>query len=330
MKKILLALLLTGLCSLPALGQQYFQNTMFPYTQYGYNPAAAGATRVGMDQGSMLTLMGRLQWLGFEGGPETSYLSYETGLPANAGYVGGLVVFDRAGAITTGTVTASYAYEFELGADNNFLRIGASGGIKQWRLDPTNFQARDDNDPILPEGITSVAVPALSTGVYFTGNYPDNDLKYYGGISIQNLLEPSFDNALRAVGSGTEDVRTFILSGGYNFKLDADRMRLMPSIMMINDFALTAPQVSTGLLWSYKPIAIGVNYRFFGESVGATAGFHITDDLFVGYSYDYPTTTLNASSDVNTHEVILTYRLGSSRSTVGGEKQDIFKDAGEN
>lgn len=327
MKKIILALLLTGLWAIPAVGQQYFQNTMYSYTQFGYNPASAGAKRIGVDDGSQLTLMGRLQWLGFEGAPETSYLSYESSLPAEAGYFGGLILFDRAGPFTVGSVTASYAFEREIGTDN-YIRIGVSGGIKQWRLDPTNIRPEEAGDIILPTSTVSTIVPSLATGIYLTGNHAGGkDLKYFAGLSVQNLLEPSFNGALPSTVGSTEDVRTFVLSGGYNFKLDdgpAARMSIMPSILVMQDFALSTPQITGSVIWNYKPIALGVNYRL-NESVGATAGFSVSDKLFVGYSYDYPVGAINSSGDVNTHELVLIYRLSEARNTGIREVDDIFK-----
>ncbi|MCI4671072.1 MAG: PorP/SprF family type IX secretion system membrane protein [Bacteroidia bacterium] len=332
MKKILLALLLTGLWALPAMGQQYFQNTMFTYTQFGYNPASAGAKRLGVDDGTQLTLMGRLQWLGFEGAPETSYLTYESSLPADAGYFGGMILFDRAGPFSIGSITASYAFEREIGTDN-YIRVGVSGGIKQWRLDPTGFKPEDLGDNVLPTSVTSTTVPALATGIYVTGNHAGGeDLKYFAGLSVQNLLEPSFGGALPSTVSGTEDVRTFVLSGGYNFKLDeatANRMSIMPSVLIMQDFALNTPQVTASVIWNYKPIALGLNYRL-NESVGATAGFSVSDKLFVGYSYDYPLGSLNLSGDINTHELTLIYRLSPARSGAGRINQDILKDASDN
>lgn len=329
MKKIILALLLTGLWGLPAIGQQYFQNTMYSYTQFGYNPASAGAKRIGVDDGSQLTLMGRLQWLGFEDAPETSYLTYENSLPSDAGYFGGMILFDRAGPFTIGTITGSYAFEFEFGTDNYF-RIGASAGIKQWRLDPANLRPEDAGDITIPNGVVSTIVPNLATGIYVTGNHAGGrDLKYFAGLSVQNLLEPSFSSALPAQIGSTEDVRTFILSGGYNFKLDdgpAARMSIMPSVLIMQDFALNTPQITTSVLWNYKPIALGVNYRL-NESVGATAGFSVSDKFFVGYSYDYPVGPINSSGDVNTHELTLIYRLSAAKAGPGTKGQDILFDA---
>ncbi|MEO0895271.1 MAG: PorP/SprF family type IX secretion system membrane protein [Bacteroidota bacterium] len=332
MKKLLLALLLVGLSGVPAFAQQYFQNTMFNYTQFGYNPAAVNAKRVGVVESPSLTMLGRLQWLGFDGAPQTSYLAYETDLPSEAGYAGGLLLVDALGSISTVTLSASYAYEFELGTSNSFLRIGASGGMKQWRLDPTGFVAIDDNDVIIPDGVTSVIVPALSTGIYLTGKYigKGDELRYYVGLSAQNLLEPSYDNALAATRNGTEDVRTFVLSGGYNFIIN-ERLTVMPSVMVMNDFALSAPQVSTNVMLNYNPISVGLTYRAVGnESIGAMAGFYINDNIFMGYSYDYPTTNLNASNDVNSHELVLIYRFGQAKSGPSSKFEDTFKDADNN
>ncbi|MEL6135768.1 MAG: type IX secretion system membrane protein PorP/SprF, partial [Bacteroidota bacterium] len=169
------------------------------------------------------------------------------------------------------------------------------------------------------------AVPALSTGVYLTGNYPgveatstslgsNPELRYFAGFSIQNLLEPSIENILLTPNSNNEDSRderTFILSGGYNFKLDS-RMRLMPSVTVMTN-GVSLPQATFSALWSYDPISVGVNYRRFDqpsvESVGLILGVNVNTNLTVTYAYDYPLLSLNGNGDINSHELVITYLI---------------------
>ena len=60
--------------SLSASAQVYFQNTMYAFNRFVYNPAAAGMSQIGMENGVNLTLLGRQQWLGIEGAPRLSTL----------------------------------------------------------------------------------------------------------------------------------------------------------------------------------------------------------------------------------------------------------------
>ena len=58
------------MCGAFAYGQQLPQYSQYLRNQYMVNPAAAGVYDF-VD----ITLAGRLQWLGFENAPKTSYLS---------------------------------------------------------------------------------------------------------------------------------------------------------------------------------------------------------------------------------------------------------------
>ena len=45
------------------------------------------------------------------------------------------------------------------------------------------------------------------------------------------------------------------------------------------------------------------------ESVGAVVGMRFLDDLIVGYSYDYPTSSIRKFTS-GSHEIILGYSFG--------------------
>ncbi|MEL6697419.1 MAG: type IX secretion system membrane protein PorP/SprF [Bacteroidota bacterium] len=340
MRRIFLFALCSGLLILPVAAQQYFQNSLSNYTQYGFNPAAVSSRKIGMQEGSYLTLLGRLQWLGLPQGPQTSYLSYETFLPDNAGYVGGRLMVDAQGPLSVTWLEGSYAFGFDIGVASK-LRIGASAGIKQFTLDGTQLNPAELGDVVIPQSMVGTAVPALSTGVYLTGNYPGTratitslgssaELRYFAGFSIQNLLEPSIENILLTPNSNnleSRDERTFILSGGYNFKLDT-RMRLMPSVTIMTN-GVSLPQASLSALWSYDPISVGLTYRRFDqpsvESVGLILGVNVNTNLTVTYAYDYPLLSLNGNGDINSHELVITYLIKAGGGRNAPKEGDILK-----
>ncbi len=306
--KLLLTVTLGLLLSLSASAQVYFQNTMYPYMQFGYNPAAAGVAKPNLQEGANLSLLGRLQWVGLSGAPQTSVLTFDTPLSGDIGNAGLIVAAERLGFWSSTFVQAAYGYDIDLGSMT--LRIGAAGGIKQVAINPDEWVFPDENDAVIPLAGQSVVVPMLSSGVYLS------DSNFFVSLAGQNLLEPDIDGLTAGVDANDQrstDARTFTLAAGYNFFL-SPRMSLQPSVMMLTDLRGT-PQINASLLWNLSPLSVGLNYRLIsdqsrGESIGAMLGVTLNSNTFIGYSYDYPLTGLNFGGDINTHEIVLSYTFG--------------------
>ncbi len=327
MKKYVLFLLAGTLCVSIGQAQTYFQNTLTPYVQFGYNPAAAGTHKPGLDQGAALTFLGRLQWLG-SNGPSTSYLSFDTDVAGNQG-IGAMVAFDQLGPLRSTWLNVAYGFGLELGNNGLQLNIGANGGIKQLSLD-NGWVFRDAGDAVIPIDARSTIVPALGAGLYLHQEEGQEDLttRFYLGLSAQNLLEPSIE-ALTGTTSGptSRDSRTFILSGGYRFDLDG-RQGIMPTFLAMPD-GIGLPQVAVSVFWDYEPISVGLNYRINqGESIGAMLGFKVDNRLFLSYAYDYPLVPFNFANDTHTHELVVTYLIRAAKSRPG-RKQDSLTPSGE-
>jgi type IX secretion system PorP/SprF family membrane protein len=328
MKKLLLIVVALFCWGVAAHAQVFFQNTMYQYAQFAYNPASAGVSGPGLIEGANISFLGRLQWLGFEGAPQTSALSFHSPLKAGYGAAGILAIADQIGPFSNVYLQGAYGYDFGLFDDNLTLRIGVGGGIRQISLDPSGFLAPDDGDVVITGSQQSTIVEALSAGIYLTGF----DERLFVSLAGQNLTDPSIDaitggidrDNVASIGS-----RTFTAAAGYTFNLN-DKMTLQPSAMMITDFSQT-PQLNMSLIWGYSPLLVGLNYRgnLAAESIGGIIGVNLSGNTFLGYSYDFPLSDLNNNTDINTHEVILSYTFsdlfGSNRSR---DQDDPIKNGG--
>lgn len=324
MKNVALLLLL-GVC-LPLGGhaQLFFQNTMYRYNRFVYNPAAAGVPQPGMEAGINLTMMGRQQWAGIEGAPRTPVLFANGKLPNRIGAIGAVFAADQLANWTASRAEVAYAYQFELGTSLR-LNIGASGGIQQVLLSGDGWVyniLREGIDPVVPTVTQGTMVATLAAGVYLSSvDENGREGKFFVGLSGQNLLEPSIDAALGFNG-GTDGFsstipRSFALMGGYRFDL-SDRASLTPTVMIQADRDWP-PQASVSLFWDYKPISVGVNYRLHQESFGGILGFNVSDRMFLAYSYDYTLNRLNIAGDVGSHELIISYTFPSATGVPGRE-----------
>ncbi|MDX2282924.1 MAG: type IX secretion system membrane protein PorP/SprF [Bacteroidia bacterium] len=324
--KRLLTLGLTVLLCASAGAQVFYQNTMYTYNRFAYNPAAAGLPMPGMSSGSSLTLMARNQWLGIDGAPRTAVLSFNTFL--GEGYrsgLGALATVDQVGPLSSVRIEAAYAFRFDL--KFAYLSIGVNGGLRNNVIDGQWIYNQDGGiDPVVPLGIRSQVVPALGAGVYLSGGGEQRD-KYFVGLSGQDLLEPSIENLLQTFGvGGTSRIpRSFFLMGGYRFDIGASgRSSLTPMAFLRTD-GVRPPQADVSLYWNYKPLVVGANYRFFNDSFSGIFGFQVSDRTFFGYSYDYTLSALNAQGDLQTHELILSYTFPGN-SNAPGKKHDILRN----
>ena len=98
------------------------------------------------------------------------------------------------------------------------------------------------------------------------------------------------------------------LIGGYVFDLGGTT-KFKPAFLLnyVQDTPLNAVVTANFLLFS--KLTLGAAYEI-DANVSALAGFNLTRDLFLGYSYGYSTTDLNNYNN-GTHEIILKFSLGS-------------------
>lgn len=299
---------MTLLMGISASAQVFVQNTMYAYNRYLYNPGAAGIPGgANVEGGANITLLGRLQWLGVGGGPNLFGATFNAPLESISSGIGAYAIRDELGPLASTGLNLSYAYHLQLGDgdDSPTLSIGAAGGLHQKSING-NFIYNDANgpDPLVPLGnfSSSAMVPSLVAGLYLT--WPED--KFFVGVSGHDLLEPDIEDLLLTSGVGQDSKipRSFYLMAGYTFDLNTD-LRLQPTFLARTDGVST--QFDIGVNGTLKDVFVfGVSHRW-EDSFAGMFGFHVSDRSFMGYSYDYTTSGLNANGDLNTHEIILSY-----------------------
>jgi len=172
-KKIITILLITSISL--AFGQQEAQYSNYQMNNFMLNPAVAGSysywnAKVGY----------RTQWVGMEGGPQTMFATVQGSLntpqmqkkrrrgpksPISHG-VGGSVSYDKAGAISYTEFSGTYALHSKLNRTFT-LSIGASVGMKEFRLDGTQLQfVHKVDDPEIQNENYSHVMPDMSLGLW--------------------------------------------------------------------------------------------------------------------------------------------------------------------
>ena len=278
--------------------QQEAQYSQYMYNTISINPAYAG-TR---DVFSIMALH-RSQWIGFEGAPTTSTFSINTPIPNTNLGIGVSAISDRIGPTEQNTFSADVSYTIRLN-EKTKLSFGAKGSASFFSFDQykvTPFQA---NDPKW-KSMSSSLSPNFGVGLYLHAN------QYYLGVSIPNLMKSNFYND-NEIAMNSQRMNYYII-GGYVFDV-TDWIKFKPSI--VSKVVSGAPvqlDLSGNVLFMNK-FVIGAAYRL-DAAVSALAGFQVSDALFIGYGYDFDTTSMSRYNS-GTHEVFIRYELISKNDKI--------------
>ncbi len=295
MKKI--ATLLLVLCISTSLSAQQFpQFSHNVFNMMTVNPGFAGSS------GEMrATLIGRQQWVGLEGAPNTNLFSIDAAINPfgiRSG-VGVNIIQDKIGFNDDFYMNLAYSYRTDIGAGT--LGIGVGLGLANISLKPTwiipdgvNFTPAD-SDPSIPDENSKMGLD-LNGGIYYYTS------KYYAGISTVHITQTSFQ-----LEKGTPSLaRHYFLTAGVTLPLPFPLYEISPSAFI--KFDGTAAQYSVNALVTYnKKVWGGVTYRL-GDAVVAMAGIKLLNGLKIGYAYDLSLNKLRTYNN-GSHEIMVNYQF---------------------
>ena len=287
MKKLKLLLGFFALLStIVVFGQQDTQYTQYMYNMNILNPAYAGSKGV-----TSIGLLGRSQWGGVNGAPQTVTLSVNSPVGDQVG-LGFSVIHDEIGPVKEDNIYVDFSYTLNTSEEGR-LALGLKGGITFLDVRETIMV---DYDPLnVPIHQTS---PNFGAGVYY---YNSN---FYVGLSAPNFLETRHlvkDGGQSS--SATEKIHYFLTSG-YVFEIN-DNLKLKPSTMIkASSGAPLSVDLSTNLLVEER-FEFGLSYRF-EDSISGMVGFQVNEDFRIGYAYDH---TVSSYGEFNSgsHELMLLF-----------------------
>jgi type IX secretion system PorP/SprF family membrane protein len=299
MNRITLSFLVIAFFSIFDLSaQQDAQFTHYMYNMNVVNPAYAGSRET-----LSIGILGRTQWVGFDGAPQTLTASIHAPVGKQTG-LGLSLVGDQFGPVKEQNIYADFSYTIPT-SDNTKLAFGLKGGISLFNVD-SNLIVPDGN----VQGDTSFkdmnkTHPNLGAGAYF---YSD---KFYLGLSVPNILKTQhFDGSKTGKATATDIMHTFF-AAGVVFEL-SDNLKFKPSTMLkVAQNSPLSADFSANFLINEK-FEIGANYRL-SDSVSGMFLINALKDLRVGYAYDHTLSNLGKYND-GSHEVILLWDIQFSES----------------
>ena len=281
------------------------------YTQYMYNTQVVNPAYAGNRDVLSFGLLGRTQWVNFEGAPKTGTFTVNSPIGAlNRMGLGLSIVHDELGPATETNFTIDYSYSIQVSESGNELSFGLKGGLDILNVDFTKLDIPPEGaGDIFEYNIDNKIQPQIGAGVYY------NTDRFYAGLSVPNFLTTKHfqeseiqnivddPNAIAGAVSAAERLHYFLIAG-YVFDL-SENLKFKPATMFkaVSGSPLQWDLSANFLI--HEKFTIGASYRW-SAALAAMAGFQISDGLFIGVGYDYQTTDIETYSD-GSYEVFLRF-----------------------
>ncbi len=291
MKKIttlilVFTLLLTGL----VYSQQDPHYTQYMYNQNILNPAYAGS------RGDLsIGLLGRTQWVGIDGAPDTQTLNIHSAVGGQVG-LGISAIHDQIGPAEETNVSLDFSYTIPVSETAN-LAFGIKGSYNNLHIGDVN--PLEDGDIVYQNQINEW-YPNVGAGAYY---YTD---RFYAGLSVPNILENYTYTVEDYELQDVSDMMHVFGTLGYLFDLN-DNLKFKPSAMIKLVQGAPISIDLNGSLFINDLFEVGLSWRE-GDSIDALIGVQASPSIRVGYAYDYTLTNLGDYNS-GSHEIMLLFDL---------------------
>lgn len=281
---------------------QNMHNRLFP------NPGVAGSNNA-----ICATILGRQQWTGFEGQPNTYLLNVHGPIRLLHGGVGLNVYQDELGNEKTFGLKAAYAYRMTIGIGE--LGIGAAAGMVNKSIGSEPWKANDQNDLVIPQNNSGKTGFDLDFGFYY------KTPALFLGLSTTHLTQSELKDAGKNL--NYQVARHYYVMAGYNHNLKSIPLALQPMVFVKSDAAST--QLDVNLVAIYNNLVwAGVSYRVQDALVPMIG---VQKDigpgtLKFGYSYDVTTSLLKPHAK-QTHEIMLGYCFNMPDNKQSGKHKTV-------
>jgi type IX secretion system PorP/SprF family membrane protein len=272
---------------------QYLQNGL------AINPAYAGS------RGALSGFLSyRMQWMGIADAPVFQTISFNAPMKNDKVGLGIMGQFMQYGVTKSKSIYGSYSYKIRIGEGK--LAFGIKGGVDISNTDYSKLDLTDPNDPTFLVSNNLYVLPNVGAGVYY---YSD---RLFAGLSVPQFLSyhRTAENKVQAYHSFQNYEFIFSAGGLITF---SDFLKFKPSMLV--DYSLKESTkliqldingnfILADMLW------LGGSWRTTEKVVVGILQVQLTNQLMIGFSYDYPVGTMSSYSK-GSSEFILRYEFGS-------------------
>ena len=284
--------------------QQQTNFTQFYSNEIIFNPAVSGSKTY-----NPLVLQTRQQWLGFEGAPLSTSISYHKLVDQNNAF-GGIFNFEQTYPSIKIELQPAYAFHVPLNSKTTNLSFGLAPSLMYYSI---NFDLEDlpqNQDPAFSGSNYSSASIDFSSGIYLYNK------RLSIGLSCVNMIQSSFDGEVLVQSNQTvgktsfgknlrERIYYYLVS--YNFDIINNDWKLEPIIFsrtfnnqnVVTDFITRIKYLDNNWL--------SLAYRTDGTT---SFGFGFkANKMHIGYSYDYQLSSSIMNYNYGTHEIVLSFYI---------------------
>lgn len=283
------------LAAIPAKvqAQQDPMVSQYMFSGHFVNPGYAGSHSY-----ANLTLLARRQWMGFEGAPLSSYLSFDMPLANKRLGVGAIVSNDQIGVTNQTRLAGTVAYHLPVG-EKAKLAVGLRASVSYYRAQLTDLVVWDQNDQVFSNNINGKTLPNAGAGIYF---YMP---RFYAGVSVPEVITYNPDLTLHVnMNQAPLLERHYYFATGVAIPLGSN-FDLKPSVLV--KYVQHAPvEADANLsLFIHKMIWVGATWRT-NDGMSGMVEYQATKNLRVGYAYDLALTNMQKYNQ-GSHEIMIAW-----------------------
>lgn len=269
------------------------------YTHYMYNTLVVNPAYAGSRDALTVTGINRRQWVDFKGAPVTQSITIHSPLTNEHVGLGFSIMNDKIGISNSTNFALAYAYRFNLTMESK-LSLGLSAGLNIMQADLTQLELNEQNDPAFMNDLNNHLIPNVGFGAYYSRE------RFYAGFSVPNLLQTRYSN-IDPDGNVLEamDKRHYFFIMGALFNL-TDYLGFKPTSLVKMTPGAPIELDLTGMFVIHDRFYAGAMFRS-GDAFGGLVGFDITEQLHLGYSYDWSYGLQTSVYNKGSHELVLRY-----------------------
>lgn len=294
---------------------QFYANKLY------LSPAFAGAT-----EEYRLALNYRNQWPSIPGVFHTYSFSFDMAMPSFNSGIGVLATHDVAGSGDLSTTNIGLLYSYDIQINRSWhVRSGVNFKLSYLGL---NIEKLIFNSQISGSGTSPAIYPPPFDNVadmdFAVSGIAYNE-SVWAGFTLDHLFAP---NTSLYGEETTLPVKTNVFGGAQLYKKTRLRTKIQEVVSVAINFQKQAKyyQTDLGLYYFKSPLIFGLWYRGIpfatsqvGDAIIGLVGFK-TDNLHIGYSYDFTVSNLITSTG-GSHEISIIYEFNNL--TIGGQRQRI-------
>jgi len=272
------------------------------YTQYMFNGLAINPAYAGSYGAVTSTFLAREQWVGLDGAPSSQTFSIHS--PINnteSANVGAILTHDKIGVTNSSAAMGVYSYRIQLEGEAR-LAFGLQAGLATYK---TELTAISSTDPAFSQDTNETRFN-FGAGIYY------NTDRFYAGIAVPHMIRSKLYQNQDDPEAGLR--RHIFASVGYLFDLSPN-LKFKPNLLIkYVDNAPMSMDINANFLLK-DIIWLGLSYRTF-DSFDFIGSIQLTEQLQLGYSYDFATSKHVSRINSGSHEIMLQYKFVFSKKKV--------------